>query len=173
MEDLKHIQATFQKKLSSIDSREQLDALEIEFLGRKGEVNKLFKLMGETKDKEFGQKVNELKSNIDAAIKEKWLDLKPEKGPDIDTTLPGNRPTLGHLHPTTQTIREINAFFRYLGYSVYEGPEIEKNEFNFEKLNLRTSSIPNLSITKRSSPSPNAKPDHSSGSNLQLRKIFG
>jgi phenylalanyl-tRNA synthetase alpha chain len=53
-----------------------------------------------------------------------------------DPTLPGLLPKIGHLHPTTTVVRKINSFFRYLGYSVYEGPEIEDNEFNFEKLNL-------------------------------------
>jgi len=43
---------------------------------------------------------------------------------------------MGMLHPTTQVIRQVNKFFRYYGYSVIEGPEIETEEYNFRKLNL-------------------------------------
>src|SRR3989338_10404329 len=138
MNDLENIRKTFSTKLSSIASREQLHDLEIEFLGRKGKVNHLFSKMKGFKGSEmksFGQGINALKTEIENALKDKWVELKPQ-GIDIDTSIPGNRPRLGHLHPTTQIIREINTFFRYHGYSVYEGPEIETNEYNFEKLNL-------------------------------------
>jgi len=53
-----------------------------------------------------------------------------------DLTLPLPAQDSGYLHPTTQVIRELNSFFRYHGYSVYEGPEIETAEYNFRKLNL-------------------------------------
>jgi len=138
MNDLENIRKTFSTKLSSIASREQLHDLEIEFLGRKGKVNQLFSKMKGFKGSEmksFGQGINALKTEIENALKDKWVELKPQ-GIDIDTSIPGNRPRLGHLHPTTQIIREINTFFRYHGYSVYEGPEIETSEYNFERLNL-------------------------------------
>jgi phenylalanyl-tRNA synthetase alpha chain len=91
----------------------------------------------------LGQAINAYKSAVEAAIESRRQQLTETDGAESsvdpvteDPTLPGLRPRIGHLHPTTTVIRRINSFFRYLGYSVYEGPEIETNEFNFEKLNL-------------------------------------
>jgi phenylalanyl-tRNA synthetase alpha chain len=87
--------------------------------------------------KQAGPKLNELKSSINRLIENKNNELgSVDVKEDIDISLPGIKPKVGHLHPSTQVLRKLNAFFRYLGYSVYEGPEIETNEFNFSKLNL-------------------------------------
>jgi phenylalanyl-tRNA synthetase alpha chain len=128
----------FQKELESIQTPEDLKNLEIKYLGRNGRINALFQ---EIKDapaeekKSKGLQINSLKKTIEQRLTEKNIpsDTTPQT---IDTSLPGTRPNTGHLHPSTQIMRKINSFFRYYGYSVYEGPEIETNEFNFEKLNL-------------------------------------
>ena len=54
----------------------------------------------------------------------------------LDITLPGRQPALGHLHPVTQTLREIKKVFMHMGFEVEEGPEVETDYFNFEALNL-------------------------------------
>lgn len=80
----------------------------------------------------YGQKINEFSNEIEAKINE----ILVEKKITLDETIlipSGNK---GYLHPITETIREMNNFFRYYGFSVYDGPEIETEEYNFRKLNL-------------------------------------
>ncbi len=136
--EVAHIKKLFDEDLQAAHSRQNVDELHVKYLGRNGAVNKLLQELPKAEDKKaLGATINELKKHIETALANKqkefsssWLD------PDFDPTIPGDSPQIGHLHPTTQVIRKINHFFRYLGYSVYEGPEIETNEFNFEKLNL-------------------------------------
>jgi phenylalanyl-tRNA synthetase alpha chain len=142
-QDIGRIQSSLTLKLSSVSSLLELDQIETEYLGRKGHINELFQKLGGLPHEEMrnaGQAINTLKQEVTAALSAKRAELSSQNKTDIlsaiDTTAPGNKPKLGHLHPTTETIRSINSFFRYLGFSVYEGPEIETNEFNFEKLNL-------------------------------------
>jgi phenylalanyl-tRNA synthetase alpha chain len=115
------------------------DTLHVKYFGKKqGLFTKLSQIMRELAPedrKEAGQILNATKSVVESRITE--LTQKASNPlADIDTTLPGIRPKLGQLHPTTQVLRSMNAFFRYLGYSVYQGPEVETDEYNFNKLNL-------------------------------------
>lgn len=133
-------QKDFQNKLSKADSLAKLEELRIEYLGRNGVVNDLLKGVGKLsaeERKERGRQINVFKSNVENLLMEKHKELaSSKKSAGFDQSLPGEQVHVGNLHPTTQVIRKINSFFRYLGYSVYQGPEIETNEFNFEKLNL-------------------------------------
>jgi phenylalanyl-tRNA synthetase alpha chain len=137
MDEVENILSQFKSDLSS---KPDLETLKIKYLGRNGLVNELFKKINTIKPeerKQFGQHINELKNSIEAELQQ--LDtsvLSKEIDSLIDKTLPGIKPKLGHLHPTTLTLRKINEFFTYYGYSIYEGPEIETDEFCFEKLNL-------------------------------------
>ncbi len=88
--------------------------------------------------KEYGPKLNALKEEqlrLIEEAKEQAGDMEINNA-GVDLTLPLPAQDSGYLHPTTQVIRELNSFFRYLGFSVYEGPEIETAEYNFRKLNL-------------------------------------
>ncbi len=86
----------------------------------------------------YGPLINKLaqeqKAEIDLAKQEYDTDKRAD--PLIDLTLPKPPKKTGYLHPLTQVTREINDFFRYHGYSIVEGPEIETVEYNFRKLNL-------------------------------------
>ena len=130
----------FEKDLSAIVDKQNVENLHVKYLGRNGLVNNLLKNIKDIpvdERKTYGAKVNELKKKIEQKISAKNHEFSGVNSSfDFDTSLPGKKPSLGHLHPTTQVIRKINSFFRYYGYSVYEGPEIETNEYNFEKLNL-------------------------------------
>src|SRR3990167_8083365 len=136
------VQKEFIEKVATVNSRADLDEVKIRFLGRKGEINKLLdtlKSLPPESRRKAGLVINELKVKIQAEIteKEKWLrDSNKKSSLPADPSLPGIKPNLGFLHPTTEIIRKINSFFRYYSYSVYEGPEIETNEYNFEKLNV-------------------------------------
>lgn len=107
-------------------------------LGPKSEFAKLSKLIGTLPKEEratAGQLLNKTKRAIEHAI-----DAKQEEKEDnlstIDITMPGHRPAIGHYHPTTIVIHEMNEIFKYMGFSVYDGPEIETDEYNYDRVNL-------------------------------------
>lgn len=133
---------SIQKSIQSASTLQELEELEVRYLGRSGEVNKLaqsVKTLAPEKRKEFGIELNKNKHQIVSLIAEKKLELDSahkSKLLDFDTSLPGVKQHIGHLHPTSLVIRDIYQYFSYLGYSVYEGPEIETDEYNFDKLNL-------------------------------------
>lgn len=116
-------------------------ALRVKYLGKKQglftQLSQILRELAPEDRREAGKILNALKTDL-----EQHLSLREaqtaEQNPldEIDQTLPGIRPKIGQLHPTTQVLRSMNAFFRYLGYSVYQGPEIETDEYNFNKLNL-------------------------------------
>ena len=94
------------------------------------------------KKKEFGKTLNEFKTNINSLfeskkeiIEKKELEQKLESE-KIDITLPATKLSVGNIHPLTRTIEEIEEIFMSMGYDVVEGPEIEQDLYNFEKLNL-------------------------------------
>ncbi len=128
-------------RIAACTTPAELKELEIFLLGRKSQFTSLAQVLpslAPEDKKHFGQTLNEVKTALTLAFKERSEALGEVAAeiPIADSTLPGNRPELGHLHPTTKVIRSINHFFHYLGYSVYEGPEIETDEYNFDKLNL-------------------------------------
>ena len=88
--------------------------------------------------KEIGPKLNALKKYIEESIEQghKGYQQAQITDADIDLTIPYPPANTGYLHPTTQIIRRMNDFFRYYGFSIGEGPEIETAEYNFRRLNL-------------------------------------
>jgi phenylalanyl-tRNA synthetase alpha chain len=92
--------------------------------------------------REVGQRVNELKGKVEAALEATLQRLQSGAssarlaGERVDVTLPGVRRPLGAEHPVIRTVNEIVGVFRNLGYSVSEGPEVETDYYNFESLNF-------------------------------------
>jgi phenylalanyl-tRNA synthetase alpha chain len=134
--------ASIKKEIQSVSTSQELELVEIKYLGRSGEVNKLaksVKSLTPDKRKGFGIELNKIKSELEhlvATKKSELFAIRDSLLADFDTSLPGTKFPLGHLHPTSLVIRDIYEYFTYLGYSVYEGPEIETDEYNFNKLNL-------------------------------------
>lgn len=119
-----------------------LDELYLKYFSKKhGILTELLKelpKLGNEEKKVLGPALNKLKVELENKIqveKEK-LSSKKYDDPMIDMTFPVKGKTTGMLHPTTQVIREMNEFFRYYGFSIIDGPEIETEEYNFRKLNL-------------------------------------
>ena len=138
---IQEIKTSFSKDLSLAKNQGELDALYLKYLGKKGSTTELLKgLQGLTlQDKKiYGPILNELKKSQSEAIASKTIELKNRNTGllDYDLTIPGHVIPSGHLHPTTTIIREMNEFFRYQGFSIGEGPEIEDVEYNFRRLNL-------------------------------------
>jgi len=128
--------------LDAKDKKELWD-LKIRFLGRSGRlslaIKELSKLPKE-KRPEIGRLANEVKNTIEETISEKesWVTKQrsQELKEKIDTTIPGIKPPIGHLHPMTQVIYDVVDVFKGLGFQAADGPEIETDYYNFEALNI-------------------------------------
>ena len=127
------------------DTMASLNEVRVEFLGKKGEFTTLLRGLKELAQEErprIGQIVNEARGQIESLLEEKREELRirdmEEKlaNEKLDVTLPGRHKWRGHLHPLTLTLDRIKAIFMDMGFTVEEGPEIERDYFNFEALNL-------------------------------------
>lgn len=137
---LKQLSETFATSLQEVSTLADIDAVYLQYLGKKGLVNQLMKSLQDLtlQDKQtYGPILNELKKSLESQIETKRLALKSHiSDQSTDLTIPGTPQPTGRLHPTTELIRSLNSFFRYHGFSVQEGPEIEDVEYNFRRLNL-------------------------------------
>ena len=120
----------------------EVEEARVRFLGKKGEVTKLFeefRAMDKDSKKEFGRVLNELKNNALAKIEElkgSVVDEGASDGPKADLTMPGDPFELGSRHPVSIVRQQIVDIFRKFGYDVAEGPEIEDDYHVFEALNF-------------------------------------
>ena len=124
---------------NAAENLSELDDIRVKFLGKKGEFTTILRGMGALAKEDrpkVGKIVNEAKAEIAQLIQQKNEELKAREMQQrlerekIDVTLPG------HLHPLTLTLERIKDIFFRMGFSVEEGPEIEKDYYNFEALNL-------------------------------------
>ena len=122
-----------------------LNDIRVKYLGKKGELTTILRGLGQLSKEDrprIGQIVNEARQQLEQLIAEKNEELRSAElqkrlgSEKIDVTLAGRRPARGHLHPLTLTLMEIKDIFMRMGFSVEEGPEIEKDYYNFEALNL-------------------------------------
>jgi phenylalanyl-tRNA synthetase alpha chain len=129
---------------SAVDA-ESLEAVRITFLGRKGRLRELMKVLGSLPGEEkpgAGKMLNALKNDITALYEQKLAQLEGTGGagegggPAVDVTLPGNSVRVGKVHPLTRAMREIVEIFGRMGFSAAYGPEIETVHNNFECLNM-------------------------------------
>jgi len=126
-------------ELSLINDAKELEAWRVRYLGRKGEVSKIMKMLPNLpvdERREVGRKANELKEILEEKFEEKRREIRKPKFEPIDITLPGRPPLLGRLHPTTKILREICEVFASMGFEIVEGPEVEWDYYNFEALNI-------------------------------------
>ncbi|MFV0381667.1 MAG: phenylalanine--tRNA ligase subunit alpha [Breznakia sp.] len=145
MEKLKNLKEEAIRKIENAESTKVLQDLKVLYLGKKGPVQEVMKLMRDLPSQErpaFGQKVNEIKQSIAMAIDNKreclemselHAKLAKEK---IDITLAGLQTNLANLHPLTIVQQEVEDVFIGLGYEISEGPEVELDLYNFERANI-------------------------------------
>ena len=134
-----------EEKISKIKNSQDLQELKVQFLGKKSELSNLLKGLGALTAEErpkVGALVNEARKEIEEKlsiaeeqIKSKMLEEKIEKE-TIDITLPATKIQRGSKHPVNRVIEEIEDLFVSMGYDVISGPELETDEFCFERLNL-------------------------------------
>ena len=133
------------KMLSEAETLDRLNEVRVAFLGKKGELTAVLKSMKDIAPEErpaFGQLVNDTRAAIENCLddaKKKLeamaLDAKL-RSEEIDVTLPAKKNRVGHRHPNQIVQEEVERIFIGMGYEVVEGPEIEYDEYNFEKLNI-------------------------------------
>jgi phenylalanyl-tRNA synthetase alpha chain len=126
-------------------SIEDLEAIRVRLLGKKGEITEQLKSLGAMPAdvrKAAGAKINEAKAQLTVALDERRQALETQKlaqqlaSDTIDVTLPGRGTRSGGLHPVTRVRRRIEQIFRNAGFTIEDGPEIEDEWHNFEALNI-------------------------------------
>lgn len=141
-EALKQIETVSRQSSPALD---KLNEIRVNYLGKKGELTALLKGMKDVAPEErpkVGQMVNEVRTEIEEVLekatgKMKALALEGRlKGETIDVTLPAKKNNVGHRHPNTIALEEVERIFVGMGYEVVEGPEIETDYYNFEALNI-------------------------------------
>lgn len=140
-ESVEELKAAAIIALDSAESVEQLEAWRVEILGRKGRLTGLLRGLGSLdidQRKVVGAVANGLRVELESLYKERTNQSKSSQAPlgSVDITLPGRRPALGGLHPSTQMIREITQAFNEMGFQTIEGPEVELEKYNFDMLNI-------------------------------------
>ena len=145
------VQATQLEALAAITAARDdaaLEALRIEYLGKKGRFRAFFQEMGKLGADEkaaAGQVINSARQAVEDALNARKDALKADAFADLDqkewldVTAPGIRdkaPGRGRLHPLTQIQQEIEAIFRSMGFTVFDGPQVEDDFHNFSALNI-------------------------------------
>ena len=144
-EDIKSLGEEAKALIQKATDLKQLNDIRVEFLGKKGKLKNILKTLGKLSPeerREIGQLANKIKEELEqllksqeATLKQKALEeeLRKEK---IDITLPASWIDIGSSHPVISTLIEISEIFISMGFSVAEGPEVEKEEYNFDMLNI-------------------------------------
>ena len=131
------------KAILEADDIELLESLRVKYLGKKGELTGILRQMGKLSAEErpvMGQLANQLRGDIEAEQRKaelgsKLMELKLERE-TVDVTLPGETSALGHKHPMYNVLDQIKDIFIGMGFEILDGPEVEKAEYNFTKLNI-------------------------------------
>ena len=144
-EKLQSIKEEALKLIQASDVPEKLNDVRVKYLGKKGELTAVLKSMKDVAPQDrpkVGQMVNDVRAEIEAELetkkKEMEAAIRAEKLQKevIDVTLPAKKNMVGHRHPNTIALEEVERIFIGMGYEVVEGPEIEYDEYNFTKLNI-------------------------------------
>lgn len=145
MNDVEQLAGAAEEAVSGAATLDELEALRVRFLGKKGEVTGLLKSLGKLPAAErpaAGQAINAAKVRVGEAIEQRREALEAEKlardlvDESIDVTLPGRGATAGCAHPVSLVMNRIGEIFRHAGFDVAVGPEIEDDHHNFEALNI-------------------------------------
>ena len=133
------------KEIKNSESLQQLNDLRVMYLGKKGKLTELLRGLGNLSKEErpiMGALVNEAKEELNSEITKREEELKKIElnkkleEEDIDITLPSKKTRRGSKHPLNRIIEEVEDLFVSMGYDVVSGPELETDEYCFERLNL-------------------------------------
>nr|WP_039656367.1 phenylalanine--tRNA ligase subunit alpha [Clostridium tyrobutyricum] len=132
-------------ELKNIKDDIQVEDIRVKYLGKKGELTKILRGMKDLSKEErpvVGKLANEIRNTLESAIEETSSKIKKLKRESklesevIDITMPGRKQVIGKRHPLEQTLEEMKQIFISMGFSIEDGPEVEKDYYNFEALNI-------------------------------------
>ena len=144
-EKINGLKQEVEQKLKNVSTMKELNEVKTFYLGKKGPISSLSSMIKDLsveEKREFGSALNKLKQEVNLMMEEVRIRLEEEElnrrleKEKIDVTLPSTSVHFGSVHPLTQVIDEIEELFVSMGYDVVEGPEVETDLYNFEKLNL-------------------------------------
>jgi len=139
---IQKIEHRFQQDIKKIQDIEGLEEIKVKYLGSRGKLREKFLLLKELSPKErkkFGEKLNQVREVFQKHLSDKENQIKEEiieKDRGIDVTLPGEKIELGHIHPLSDIIFQIEEIFGKMGFEVVDGPELENEWYNFDSLNM-------------------------------------
>ena len=144
-EKLQKIKEDAMRQISESKDLSTLNDVRVAILGKKGALTAVLKSMKDVSPEDrplVGQLVNETRESIEQMLEETKAKLEAEalslrlKEEVIDVTLPAKKNQVGHRHPNTIALEEVERIFTGMGYEVVEGPEVEYDYYNFEALNI-------------------------------------
>ena len=144
-EKLQKIRENAIAQIENSDGLAKLNDVRVAVLGKKGELTAVLKSMKEVAPEDrpkVGQWVNETRQEIENKLDEMKKKLEAAElehrleNEVIDVTLPAKKNRVGHSHPNTMVLEEVERIFTGMGYEVVEGPEVEYDYYNFEALNI-------------------------------------
>ena len=144
-EQLEKIKEEALHQIEASNALEKLNEIRVAYLGKKGQLTSVLKSMKDVAPEDrpkVGQMVNEARALIEEKLEEtreilaKKAREEQMKREVIDVTLPAKKNNVGHSHPNTVALKEVERIFVGMGYEVVEGPEVEYDLYNFEKLNI-------------------------------------
>ena len=144
-EQIEEIKTKALDAINKAENEKQLEEVRVTYLGKKGELTAILRGMGSLSPEErpvVGSQVNVVRDILESKIKEKEEQFKQEelnrklKEETIDITLPATKVKRGSKHPMNRIIEEVEDLFVSMGYDVVDGPELETDEYCFERLNL-------------------------------------
>jgi phenylalanyl-tRNA synthetase alpha chain len=145
MQSLEQLRQDAAARLAEAQTSEAIKDWYAEFLGRKGRLTASLRGLGSLPAEEraqMGKAANEVKLALETAFEERQAVIAQaeieaaQRAATVDVTLPGRKPGVGKLHPITVTLREIYAIFGAMGFQVYDTPEVETDDLNFQQLNI-------------------------------------
>ena len=143
-EQLEAIRKQALEAVAGTQAGSELEAVRVQYLGKKGALTAVLKQMGKLSPEErpvMGQLANEVRAELEkaievqsAALAEKALEAKLA-AETVDVTIPGKRAQVGHKHPMYTALDEFKEIFINMGFEIFDGPEVEQEDYNFTKLN--------------------------------------
>ena len=144
-QQLESIKAAALSAIEAAQNAQDIDAVRVKYLGKKGELTAILKQMGGLPAEErpkMGQLVNQAKAELEAVLEEKNNDMKAKATEEklhaetIDITMPAKTAKTGKLHPLNTVLNDMIDIFQSMGFDVLDGPEVETDHYNFECLNV-------------------------------------
>lgn len=142
---LEQIKVHAKERIEASDALDRLNEVRVNILGKKGELTNMLKSMKDVAQEDrpkVGQLVNETREEIEKMLEVAKFKMEQTareaklKAEVIDVTLPAKKTAIGHRHPNIIALEEVQRIFIGMGYEVVEGPEVEKDYYNFEALNI-------------------------------------